>query len=229
MRKLIGNYKGLLVCMLVYWAACSIMLFREWNFLYFMLPWNTFLALLPLVFILKAETANEERRLGWTVVWVILWLFFFPNSVYVITDFIHITNDKFLWLIDVEPYSGDSRVVYSHDIMLWTKLFVIGAGFVFALLAGLESIRVLERMSRKKFSVMICSIGLAGLALLTGLGVYIGRFLRFNSWDIVADPLQLFRQIIIAMDAFAVQFILIFACFVAGTYLLYRSMKSNAL
>ncbi|WP_251668771.1 MULTISPECIES: DUF1361 domain-containing protein [unclassified Sporosarcina] len=226
MRKLIENYKGLLLFMFFYWIVCFIMLYKESNFLYFMLPWNTFLALLPLVFIMKAEMAIRQRKVGWPAFWIILWLFFFPNSVYVITDFIHITNDKFLWLVEVEPYSGDSRVAYSHDIMLWSKLFVIGAGFFFALLAGLESVYILERISRKKFSAWISSAGLIVLALLTGLGVYIGRFLRFNSWDILADPIQLVKQVI-GMDAFALQFIAVFACFVFGSYLLYRTIRKN--
>ncbi|MBD7983666.1 DUF1361 domain-containing protein [Sporosarcina sp. Sa2YVA2] len=227
MQKLIENYKGLLLFMFVYWVVCFVMLFKESNFLYFMLPWNTFLALLPLVFIMKAEMAIRQRKVGWPAFWIILWLLFFPNSVYVITDFIHITNDKFLWLVEVEPFSSDARVAYSHEIMVWAKLFVIGAGFLFALLAGLESVYKLERLSRKKYSTIICFSGLAMLSLLTGLGVYIGRFLRFNSWDILANPIQLVRQVL-GIDAFAVQFIAVFACFVFGGYVLYRTLRKSA-
>ncbi len=227
MRGFFEKYKGLLLFMFVYWCICFVMLFKDNSFLYIMLSWNVLLAVLPLLFIKKAEMTIEQRKIGWSVFWMILWLFFFPNSVYMVTDFIHISNDKFMWLIDVERYSPDSGVVYSNEIIVWTKLLVIGLGFFFALLAGLESLYILEQNIRKKYSMIICSLGLLLVALLTGIGVYIGRFLRFNSWDILANPMQLLKQVI-GIDEFAVQFIITFTVFVIGSYTLYKTFRKQS-
>lgn len=227
MGEFTERYKGLLLSMFVYWGVCFVVFLQTANFLYVMMAWNTLLALLPLLFIVKAGAAMRQKKGGWTAGWLILWLLFFPNSMYMITDFIHLSNDKLLWLVEVERYSSESGVVYSTDMMLWIKLFVIGMGFFFAQLAGLESIYRLERMSSKKYSMIIRSIGFLALALLTGLGVYIGRFLRFNSWDVLADPIQLVKQIL-DIDAFAGQFIIVFACFVGGSYFVYRTLRKKA-
>ena len=227
MGEFIEKYKGLLLFMFVYWCICFVMLFKDNSFLYVMLSWNVLLALLPLFFIKKAEMTIEQRKIGWSVFWMILWLLFFPNSVYMVTDFIHISNDKFMWLIDVERYSPDSGVVYSNEIMVWTKLLVIGMGFFFALLAGLESLYIFELNIRKKYSMIICSLGFLVVALLTGIGVYIGRFLRFNSWDILVSPMQLLKQVI-GIDEFAVQFIISFTVFVIGSYTLYRTFRKQS-
>lgn len=228
MGEFIEKYKEFLLFMFVYWGICFVMLFKDNNFLYAMLSWNLLLAILPLLFITKAKMTIENSKAGWTVFWTILWLLFFPNSVYMVTDFIHISKDKFMWLIDVERYSPDSGVVYSNEIMVWTKLLVIGMGFFFALLAGLESLYIFEQNIRRKYSTVIYSLVLLVVALLTGIGVYIGRFLRFNSWDVIANPMQLLKQVII-LEAFAVQFIIVFTCFVLGSYILYRSLRKQSL
>lgn len=226
MVEFLKKYKEIVMFMFVYWCICLVMLLKDSSFLYVMLAWNVLLAVLPLLFVKKAEMTMEKGKLSWSVFWLVLWLLFFPNSVYMITDFIHIANDKFMWLNEVEKYSPDSGVVYSKEILIWTKLFVIGIGFFFAFLAGLESLQIFEQIIRRKYSKIICSLGLLLVALLTGVGVYIGRFLRFNSWDILFNPMQLLKQVV-EIDGFAVQFIMIFAAFVIGSYMLYRTFRKN--
>ncbi|RFB14880.1 DUF1361 domain-containing protein [Bacillus sp. HNG] len=227
MGKFFEKYKGILLFMFVYWCICFVMLFKEASFLYVMLSWNVLLAVLPLFFVEKAEMTLEQRKIGWSIFWVILWLLFFPNSVYMVTDFIHISNDKFMWLIEVEMYSADTGVVYSNEIMVWVKLLVIGIGFFFAILVGLESFYIFEQNIREKYSMIICYLAILVVALLTGLGVYIGRFLRFNSWDILFSPMQLLKQVA-GIDGFAVQFIITFTIYVIGSYTLYRTFKKQS-
>ena len=227
MGEFIEKYKALLLVMFVYWGICFVMIFKDNNLLYAMLSWNILLAMLPLYFITKAGRTMEQQKVGWSALWLILWLFFFPNSVYMITDFIHISNDKFLWFIEGGRYAPDSGVVYSHEIIVWTKLFVIGIGFFFASLAGLESLYVFENMIRKKYSKVISILGILFVAMLTGIGVYIGRFLRFNSWDVLANPIELFKQVI-AIDIFAVQFTVIFGVFVLISYVVYSVFRKQS-
>lgn len=225
MERFLDTYKGLVGILFVYGCICLVMLWQHPNFLYFMLPWNVLLAILPLFFIGKAEVAMEQRRKFWLIFWLGAWLFFFPNSVYMVTDFIHISGDTFLWAQEVERYSTDSRVIYSHELMVWAKLLIIGFGFFSSIIIGLESLYTFERMMRKRFAASVCYGMMFVVVCLTGIGVYIGRFLRFNSWDILFDPLDLLRQVV-ALDGFAIQFSVIFAVFVFGCYMLYRMIRS---
>lgn len=227
MGEFLKKYKGILLFMFLYWCICFVMLSKETSFLYVMLSWNVLLAVLPLFFVKKAEMTMGQRKIGWSIFWGILWLLFFPNSVYMVTDFIHITNDKFMWSIEVEMYSTDTGVVYSNEIMVWVKLLVIGIGSFFALLVGLESFYIFEQNVRKKFSKIICYLGILVVALLTGIGVYIGRFLRFNSWDILFNPMKLVKQVA-GIDGFAVQFIIAFTIYVIGSYTLYRTFRKKS-
>ncbi|MDV6377886.1 DUF1361 domain-containing protein [Sporosarcina sp. GW1-11] len=227
MGSFFEQYKGVAFFVFVYWCTCFIMFYKDPNFLYIMLSWNILLAVLPLYFIGKAEVTMNQRKMGSSIFWLGLWLFFFPNSVYLVTDFIHISNDKFLWLVEVERYSSDSGVVYSHEIIVWAKLLVIGFGFFFALVVGLESFYIFEKVIRKNYSKSICYVGMLVVTLLTGIGVYIGRFLRFNSWDILFNPLQLLKQVAV-LDGFAAQFIGVFTIFVIGCYTLHRMFRNGS-
>lgn len=224
MEKFFKKYQGILLFMIGYWCICFVMLIEDTSFLYVMLSWNVFLAALPLFFVKKAELTGEQGKIGWSVLWTILWLLFFPNAVYMVTDFIHISSDKFMWINEVEKYSSNSGVIYSTEILVWAKLLVIGIGFLFAFLVGLESFYIFEQIIKKKFSRIMSCFAILVVALLSGIGVYIGRFLRFNSWDILFRPMQLLKQVA-AMDGFAVQFIIAFTVFVIGSYALYRTFR----
>jgi uncharacterized membrane protein len=219
--------KGVLVIMLGYWGACFAMFCELDRFFYIMLAWNVLLAALPLFFIKRAEQACKQEKKSRSVLWTILWLFFFPNSVYMLTDFIHVAGDKFKLSVKLQEYAASSSVVYSNDIMVWLKLLIIGFGFVFALLVGLESMYIFEQNMRKKFSKLVQWLGILGAVLLSGIGVYIGRFLRFNSWDIFSNPMKLFDQTFTKMNAFTLQFIIAFTVYVFGSYVLYRVFRRN--
>lgn len=212
------KYNGILLFMFFYLCICFVMRAKDTSFPYLMLSWNVFLAVLPIFFVKVAEMAMEQKKVGWSVFWAILWLLFFPNSLYLVTDFIHISHDTFLSSTDVGRYRT--------EILVWAKLLVIGLGFFFALLVGLESFYIFEQNLRRKFSKMICYVGVLVVALLTGVGVYIGRFLRFNSWDVLFNPIQLLKQVA-EIDGFAVQFIVAFTIFVMGSYMSYRIFRKN--
>ncbi|PIC99582.1 DUF1361 domain-containing protein [Sporosarcina sp. P29] len=226
MKTFIEKHKILVLFMLAYWGVCLVMLFKSLDFLYAALSWNVLLAILPVFFINQAVTTIGQKKISWTVFWILLWLFFFPNSVYVVTDFIHIANEKFRWVSNAGPYAPGGGIVYSQDIFIWTKLLVIAMGFFYSIVVGLESVYIFEQMVRKKYSKKIGYASIVSVGLLTGIGVYIGRFLRFNSWDVVFNPLQVLQQVA-QVDRFAVQFIVAFSGFVLFCYLLYRSFKEK--
>ena len=128
--------------------------------------WNTFLAAIPY---LVSTQLIRLRKLG-VVAFLMLgtWLLFFPNAPYIITDLLH--------------YEERPPVPFWYDILL-----VISAAWN-GLILGLVSLMNVENfLSRylKPFWLHVCVMG---SLLLCGYGIFIGRFLRFNSWDIVTDP-----------------------------------------
>lgn len=137
------------------------------------LPWNLLLAWLPLGF--AALTLRQLNRHGWlnwrTASAGLAWLLFFPNAPYLFTDLVHLSP--------------------RHDQHFWIELILI---LLFAwpgFLVGCLSLRLLhERISRELHPVAgwLFAATTCGLA---GLGVYIGRFLRWNSWDVITNPFGL--------------------------------------
>ena len=70
--------------------------------------------------------------------------------------------------------------------------------FVFAcngLLLGLLSMLDMFALIRERYGSRVARYTLFKVCLLCGYGIYLGRFLRFNSWDITTKPLTLFYQI----------------------------------
>lgn len=209
--------------MSVYWLFCFIMIYLDGSLLYLMLSWNVLLALLPLIFINQSERRLMIGKPGSSILWMILWLLFFPNSVYMVTDFIHISNHGYMRLVDTAQ--GYRAYEYSTDILIWAKLLIIGIGFIFALLDGLESLYVFEQNLKNLTSKMISFGSILLVSLLSGIGVYIGRFLRFNSWDVFLNPDQLMKEMALAVDGFTVRFVLIFALFIIASYVLYKIFR----
>ena len=143
-----------------------------------------------------------------------------------VTDFIHLSKEDYVWIVQSEQYYNETSVEYSTDVFLWIKLLVISLGFLLAMLVGLESLYLFEKIIRKKYSKMICFFVIFGVALLTSIGVYIGRFLRFNSWDIVFYPIELLKETL-NLGMFGIQFIIIFTIFIFSSYILYKIFKKQ--
>ena len=128
--------------------------------------WNTFLAAIP--YVASTQLLKLKKMNVLAILLLLMWLLFFPNAPYIITDLFH--------------YEERLPVPYWYDLVL-----VISAAWN-GLILGIVSLMNVEKfLSRylKPFWVRVCE--LASL-LLCGYGVFIGRFLRFNSWDMIKDP-----------------------------------------
>ncbi len=143
---------------------------------YVFLPWNLFLAFVP-YWITQWMTTNVsiiENK--WKLIIVAsAWLLFIPNSFYIITDLFHLTH------VDSAPKWFDLLLIFSFA---WNGI-----------IAGVLSLRRIEQIAAllkgKKFSIAL----VFGVMWLSAFGIYIGRFLRFNSWDVVTDPFSLAAEI----------------------------------
>jgi uncharacterized membrane protein len=131
---------------------------------------NLVLAWLGLIFgWLLARRASKYTWLSWqSICLTILWLMFLPNTWYVLTDFLH-----------VKP-TGEVSEIY--DIALVGSLVIIG----FTL--GFTSLYLVHRQMLRHISERTSIALIAGVILLSSFAIYLGRNLRWNSWDVIANP-----------------------------------------
>lgn len=138
------------------------------SFRYGFIPWN--LGLVWLAFglgLLAAERLKKPIGPGtWLI--LILWLGFLPNSWYVLTDFVHIYP------------TGEISQLY--DIVLIATLTIVG------FCAGFASLMAVHSQLVKKLSKRTAGLVVGGVLLLCSFGIYLGRDLRWNTWDVVRDP-----------------------------------------
>ena len=143
------------------------------------LIWNLFLAALPLVFAYLFEVL--PRPIHWLALPV--WLVFLPNSFYILTDVGHILN-----IYRHSPEIGRQFLVLNGDnlgdVLSWQGLKFLclaGAGWCYGVLSVVMIWRRLElsRWRLTLFEITIC--------FLSGVGVALGRFYRWNTWDLLYD------------------------------------------
>lgn len=143
--------------------------------MYLFLIWNLFLAWLP--FQLSALLfASKINRRGGEYVVLACWLLFFPNALYIITDLIH--------LEDVDT-----------DVPVWFDAILLFTSSLAGLMLAFASLFKVEAFLLQKMKTAWVKPLIIACLFLGSFGVYLGRFLRWNSWDIVTHPLNLFAQI----------------------------------
>jgi len=105
------------------------------------------------------------------------WLLLIPNSFYILTDLFHLTD------------------YHNHRIPQWFDLALIFSFAWNGLLLGVLSCRQMEKLLFPNANTFTRSLFIYPLMMLSALGVYTGRYLRYNSWDILSDPFQLIADI----------------------------------
>jgi uncharacterized membrane protein len=173
------------------------------------------LAWAPMIFALLFKRNIKKEYNGRSIILNLvpsfLWLFFFPNSVYLITDFIHLSNDVFYYPNpSYTPYSGEERVLYIFDLLPWNNFFSITFGVFLGCALSVLSLYIFHEYIKKKRGKKIGWIFVIIVHLLSGYAIYLGRFIRFNSWDVIFNPLELIRFILLNIDKVAVTFTLYF-------------------
>jgi uncharacterized membrane protein len=192
----------LLICVRVYFD-------NSLTWFYFLLK-NLLLGTLPLVFIVLARNIYYSKNIKFLRIlsvtgFTILWLLFLPNAPYMITDLIH---------LDHLP-----------DYLLWYDATTIFVNALTALGMGFYSTYIFQKISNDFLSKNV-TWGLVILSqILSAFGVYLGRFLRFNSWDLFFSPkslLQAFKHV--SNDRLAFKMTLVFSLVLIALYLSFYYM-----
>ena len=143
---------------------------------YFFLLWNLFLAAVPLViaYLMYAWLNARSQKLAFYAM-AILWLLFYPNAPYIITDFMHLKA--------------------RHNIPLWYDTLLIFSFAWNGFVAGLVSVRYFHLTALRFMPRLFVWLVILVVFALSSLGIYLGRFLRWNSWDVLNNPMPLLTDI----------------------------------
>ncbi len=148
------------------------------SFLHIFLIWNLFLAAIPFAIVYFIDQKIVKGKVVITLC-VLGWLFFFPNSTYIITDLIYTDIDSL-----VISGIGYQPTVYLQAIAPYMALFHIYIGSIIGLIYGLKSLSALYNLSKNTVFQKYRDLLVVAVFILSGVGIYIGRFFRYNSWDL---------------------------------------------
>ena len=144
------------------------------SYFFLFLVWNLFLAAIPFLITFHLSTREKVHKYR-LLLWFGLWLLFLPNAPYIVTDFIHLQH------LNVH--------------IIWLDALLIGTYALSGLLFYFISVRDMEDLLCRHFQHKKIKYLLWTIPFLVGFGIYLGRFLRWDSWDIVQRPHILIQDI----------------------------------
>lgn len=152
------------------------------------LIWNMFLALVALDFSLIPYFIKNKAV---KVVAAILWLFFYPNTFYMLTDIVHM--------------NFTSSILWDKSSLILYMLYV--SSILFGVLCGIESVKnIVVTFKVKNYYIRMFFI--AVLSFVSSFAIHIGRYARLNSWDIFTRPTVVIKEILDVISWNALHFVL---------------------
>lgn len=155
---------------------------------YLFLIWNSFLAWIPLglavLLDLISLLTSRTAKLALSVPAGLLWLFFYPNAAYLITDLLHPFNRY--------PIAAGTR--FWEDISFWDHLFTLLFTGLLGLALASVSLASVHQLVRKAAGRLVGWAFAVTVLLLSSFGIYLGRFIRWNSWDLLRHPGFVLRE-----------------------------------
>lgn len=168
----------LTVLVLFSFSLTAVRIYHTQQLYFLFLVFNLFLALLPWVGVATAHYWQRRGGSVWGLVVLLgLTIAFLPNAPYLLTDLGHLK-----WA--------------SYSSILWLDILMIVTYAVTGLVGFYATVFVLEKVLLQYWGKKWTMLALVLLFFLNGFGIYLGRFLRFNSWDIVAHPWALVEVIL---------------------------------
>lgn len=196
----------LLLCAFCFFMVAARIIKTE-NLSFIFLFWNLFLAFVPYwlsSYLLKRSDSNYFKLVALSMLWVL----FLPNAPYILTDLFHLHKRVYL------PIWFDLVLIMSFAT---TGLYL----FYLSINQMIEFVKVKFPQLHKPFFLMLLFVAVS-------YGVYIGRFLRVNSWDII-DPIGLAKTCLLPLfDLPGLKdvccFTFIYSIFLAFLYLIFKPL-----
>lgn len=185
------------------------------SWMYQFLSWNLFLAWIPYLCSIGAITLRRRRIgrpwMGWGL--ALAWLAFFPNAPYIVTDFIHLLSPR--------------------EFPIWYDIGLIAAFAWAGMMLAIVSLQLMQRLVADARGKPAGWALVVATAALSGIGIYLGRFLRWNSWDVLARPRALLAFVGAAswnpmLHPRAAGVTLLFGAFMLVCYLAFNSPRHPA-
>lgn len=189
--------------------------YRSGTITYGFLLWNLLLAWIPFLGSLWANRLHGRHPGRW---WLLifpgaLWLAFFPNAPYIITDFWHLQERA--------------------PIPMWYDIGLLASFAWTGLVLAIYSLRTMHRLVVHYVGRVVGWLFAAAVMCLGGLGIYLGRFLRWNSWDLLLNPTEVLADVVVRLAdplshprTFGVT--LLFAAILFVSYLTLTARESSA-
>lgn len=182
---------------------------QTWN--YSNLVWNLFLAWVPYGFSFLAAIIHLTFPRHW---WMLLapgfmWLIFFPNAPYIVTDFLHLTPRP--------------------PIPLWYDIGLLATFAWTGCFLAIASLRTMQHLVERYVGKFLGWV-FAGISLtMCGLGIYLGRFGRWNSWDLFFQPQDILQDVLVRLvnpmnNLRFFVFTIMFTTFLGVCYLMFVSI-----
>ncbi len=158
---------------------------------YLFLIWNTFLAWVPLGLAVVLDGISLLRSgtlkllLGTPV--GLLWLFFYPNTAYLITDMLH----------PFARYPINSHVRFWQDNLFWDHLFTLLFVALLGIALGCVSLASVQRLIDRAWGRIAGWVFAVVVLMLSSFGIYLGRFIRWNSWDVLRTPKRVLKETLV--------------------------------
>ena len=181
------------------------------SFFYLFLVWNLFLAVIPFAITTYLVSLPKLNKFA-LLVWFSVWLLFLPNAPYIVTDLIHLQ--------------------LSSPPIIWLDILIVSAFACNGLLLFYLSILDMKLALKPVLKESLLNYGIIFILFLSSFGVYLGRFLRYNSWEIISHPKYLITDILnMAVQPYANKhawlFTLLFGSFLTVGYWMFKSLTNN--
>ncbi|WP_047545136.1 DUF1361 domain-containing protein [Psychroserpens sp. Hel_I_66] len=179
------------------------------SFYLLFLVWNLFLAIIPFAITTGLTSSVKTHKISF-LFFFLIWLLFLPNAPYIVTDLLHLHNGE------------------KH--LMWLDVLVITSFAFNGLILFFLSLSDMEKLLKQHINTKLITPTLLSIFGLTAFGIFLGRFLRYNSWEIINNPFALFAdifEIIFSPNIEACVFTLTFGSFLSISYWMLKAFSNS--
>ncbi|SKC88999.1 DUF1361 domain-containing protein [Maledivibacter halophilus] len=222
--RLNSMIKTLLILSIIGFVMIAFRIINQRSIRFAFLIWNLFLAWIPLFLSSAMKYINKNKRQGIKKTIYLLalgfcWLIFYPNAPYIVTDVIHLSVYNY-YTISNSSYNFDFNFIMWYDLVL-VMLFIF-TGYIIGHISLYRVHKIVEDKYKKSLGWIFIFI----VSNLSGFAIFLGRFLRLNSWEFVTNPKNLFRMIFESINSGSLKFTFMFGLFIFLIYIVMYNLSS---